>query len=397
MTIRTDSSRTVAASLAGFTLMFAVLAMPLPLNAEERALAIVNDEAATEAYWTPERLQSAKPMPLPGVSGVPQATAPESPPAGPIRIPAEPPTEPSPPSNNELFIPTSPGGQSQEDLSVVPEMFISGMTFTSSRLVTDTGAKLGAEKLTPYTMEGLLFFVVPSGTTCMSAGNYVCSATVQRPGIIATAGHCTSDGSSHPYQKWMFVPASRSGSAPFGKWNAKAGYTSGVWANGGCSQPNDQDVAVLVLAKNKKGQLVGKFTGTVGFSIPDLYSGQQVTVLGYPGNLDSGTKDHRTDAQANGGGGNTDIIGSDAGPGSSGGGWIVNFGAFAAGEPVSGASDTTQNELVAVTSYGPKGSVGFLGASILDSRYVQCTPLTTCAAQPSGLLNIACVNFPQFC
>jgi hypothetical protein len=107
-------------------------------------------------------------------------------------------------------------------------------------------------------------------------------------------------------------------------------FASTTWTSGGGSVPNDQDVAVIVLSK-KKGKLVGAFTGTAGFSVPDLFAGQEVTVLGYPGNIDSGAKDHRTDAQAAGGSGNTDIIGADAGKGSSGGGWITNFGVFGSG------------------------------------------------------------------
>ncbi|MFZ0888077.1 MAG: hypothetical protein WA005_06470 [Candidatus Binataceae bacterium] len=273
----------------------------------------------------------------------------------------------------------------------------SGLRFTSSRLVSDKVAALGAETETEFAIEGQLSFVVPPGAT-VKAGNYVCSATVQTPGIITTAGHCTEDGNGHAYKNWLFVPVTRSGSAPFGKWAYRTVFPSPTWASGGGTVPNDQDVAVIVFRKDKSGHRLGDYTGTAGFNIPDLYSGQQVTVLGYPCNIDNCAKDHRTDAQAAGGSGNTDIIGADAGGGSSGGGWIVNYGVFGKGQPASGVSDDGQNELVAVTSYGPTTGVGYLGASILDNRYIQCTPLKTCAGgHASAILNIACQDYPGAC
>ena len=39
----------------------------------------------------------------------------------------------------------------------------------------------------------------------------------------------------------------------------------------------------------------------------------------------------------------------------------------------------------------------YLGASILDGRYVQCTPLNTCNTSPTAILNYVCVNNPGYC
>jgi hypothetical protein len=80
----------------------------------------------------------------------------------------------------------------------MPEMFGAnpGYRFTSSRVTQDAVAALGAEAKYPNAIDGQLFFKIPAGTT-QPKGNYVCSATVQRPRIITTAGHCVSDGSGH--------------------------------------------------------------------------------------------------------------------------------------------------------------------------------------------------------
>jgi len=226
------------------------------------------------------------------------------------------------PSNAKLFTPLT-----RESESSVPEAFgSSGFRFTSSRLVTDAAASVGAESKYPYEIEGQLSFTIPAGTTCEKPGNYVCSATVQRRGIITTAGHCVSDGAGHFYKNWVFVPATRSGSPPFGKWTWKYVEVTGTWFHGGCSVPNAQDVAVLVLNPSASGALIGNVTGYAGFSIPDLYSGQHLTQLGYPCNLDSCSKDHRVDAQAVSGNNNTYVIGSDASGGVSGSGWLINYG-----------------------------------------------------------------------
>jgi V8-like Glu-specific endopeptidase len=387
----------VVPMLAGLGLLGATMAAARDAGAQGAPTVIVNsDEAGTIAYWTPERLASAKPIPLPMPSfEVVPRTEPEAPPQSQITLPGSPPAEQVLPDRELLYAPIA----GELDQPPVPFAVGSeGLYFTSSRLVDDAVAKLGAETDFLYAIEGRLFFTIPPGTS-NPPGNMACSATVQTVGIITTAGHCTADGNGHLYKNWMFVPATRSGSAPFGKWSFRSVWVSNTWATGGGTFPNDQDVAVIVLSKNRKGKRIGNLTGFVGFNIPDLFSGQHVTVLGYPGNIDNGVKDHRTDAQAAGGSGNTNIIGANSGGGASGGGWLINYGQAGKGEPVPGETDKAANNLVAVTSYGPTPATPlYIGASILDSRYVQCVPLNTCGGpSASALLNIACENSPGAC
>jgi V8-like Glu-specific endopeptidase len=353
-----------------------------------------NDQATTEAFWTAGRMAGAKAMPLPLASNVSISTEIENAPSSPISAPGGRPTISVPGAGTKLFTPIL----QQESNSVGPEMFGSqGLRFTSSRLITEAVASLGGEKTYPYAITGQLSFTIPAGTT-QPPGNYVCSATVQRLGVITTAGHCVSDGSGHFYTNWVFTPAIRSGTAPFGKWSWHQVVTTPTWHNGGGGVPNAQDVAVIALNPNLNGKKIGSLTGFAGFNIPDLYAGQHVSIIGYPCNLDSCAKDHRNDAQVFGGSNNTDIAGSDMSGGASGGGWLINYGQYATGEPPAGASDTNLLSLVAATSYGPIASgVLYLGASILDRRYVQCTPLNTCAASPTAILNYVCVHNPGFC
>jgi V8-like Glu-specific endopeptidase len=151
---------------------------------------IVNtDQTATEAFWTADHLMTAQPMPLPEASGIPLSSQIESAPSSQVSAPGGTPTLHAAPSSTQLFNPFS----REEEPAVEPEMFGSaGLRFTSSRLVTDAVASLGGETRYPYALTGQLFFKIGSST-------YVCSATVQRLGVITTAGHCVADGHGHFY------------------------------------------------------------------------------------------------------------------------------------------------------------------------------------------------------
>jgi V8-like Glu-specific endopeptidase len=401
-------SRRLSAIVALIAISATFALNPVKLCAQTTAGPVVTEtdqqDAAVQAYWTADRMANAKPVPLPraDVDLSSLSTAIGTPPASRISLPGNPGTASAPADASQLFTPVPresghPDGSLQlENGDVQPEMYGGeGLRYTSSRLVGNAVAS--AEKQYPYRMSGQLFFVVPPGIKGVPAGNYVCSATVQTVGVIVEAGHCVTDGNNHFYNSWVFVPAERNGAAPFGKWTAHQEYVSNTWNFGGGGVPNDQDVSAIVLNK-RLGNRIGNVVGWAGFSIPDLYGGQHVTVTAYPCNLDKCNIDHRTDAQASGGGGNTVIIGADGTGGSSGGGWFINYGEYAAGQPASGANDTTGNSIVGVTSYGPiNTTLQYSGASILDNRSVQCVPLNTCSREPSAVLNYACFHNAGAC
>ena len=125
-------------------------------------------------------------------------------------------------------------------------------------------AALGAEAKYPNAINGQLFFKVPAGTA-VPTGNYLCSATVQRPRIITTAGHCVSDGNGRFFKNWIFVPALRNGVGPFGTWKAAYVVVSNVWHLGGGGLPNAQDVASIELLDDAIGNRIADLTGYAGY------------------------------------------------------------------------------------------------------------------------------------
>ena len=106
--------------------------------------------------------------------------------------------------------------------------------------------------------------------------------------------------------------------------------------------------------------------------------GDEVTELGYPGNLDNGQRMEMTSAQVVGGSSSTGMIGSAQSHGSSGGPWVQDFGVPAVGQVISSSGT---NLVVGVTSYGPKVDQGqqYQGSSTLNNDYVSIMK-TVCVA-----------------
>ncbi len=252
-----------------------------------------------------------------------------------------------------------------------------GARFTTSRVFPDVSTVYY-----PYRTAGKLFFHDPR-----TGGNFVCSASVLRPRIIVTAGHCvthasTSSDSRYFYSNFVFVPAYNNGSAPYGVWTPSEEWVTNTWYFSDGSVPNQQDVAMLI-ANDQRSKL-GYITGWLGYYTNQL-GNNNVTMLGYPCNLDSCAKMQETFAQTfEYGGNNTDIYGSAMKGGASGGPWIQDFGIPPVGAP---AGLLGNNYLVAVTSYQPVNtSLMYLGASNLDSRFLSLLT-DACGAATSGNCN----------
>ena len=233
------------------------------------------------------------------------------------------------------------------------------LQFTSSQVYP-----VQADTSYPTRATGKLWFEKVPG----SGSWWVCSASMIKPGIVVTAGHCVSSGSGQWYGSFQFVPGYRSGTAPYGVWTSWATTTTtSEWFSGGGGVPNGGDYALIVFNKNSSGYRIGDYTGWLGWQYPSLI-GRQVSVLGYPNNLDSGAINHRIDAQTTSGSNNTGLWGSDMTGGSSGGGVVLNF-RKAYASSTTAPSDNGDNRLVSVVSYGPIATGPmYQGGAVFDAR-----------------------------
>ncbi|MBI3799300.1 MAG: trypsin-like serine protease [Deltaproteobacteria bacterium] len=333
-------------------------------------------QVPVEQYWTPRRLLNAKPVelhPQVGANGLPIAPQGLADTALPEGESGAPPSVKVPPNAGKVLIPPTLLPTLPVQTGVMPFATSNfGAYFTTSRVFP-----ANAVQKYPYSTAGKLFF------TIQGVGNFLCSASVLRPRIVVTAGHCVAEASTNPalrhfYTNWLFIPAYKNGKAPYGTWTVSGASVTNTWYFSDGSVPNAQDVGLLVMNDQFIGsavQRIGDVTGWLGWQTNAL-SNNHITVLGYPVNLDRGLKMAQTTAQTfESGGNNTYIYGSAMRGGVSGGPWIQDFGVQPVGAPpVVGGG----NLLIAVSSYGPVDTTPqFIGASNLDSRFVD-------------LLNAAC-------
>jgi V8-like Glu-specific endopeptidase len=208
------------------------------------------------------------------------------------------------------------------DDEVQPDAFgTGGIHFTSSRTYPRN-----QDWTYPSSTVGKLFIRTASGATGW------CSASVLRPGVVVTAGHCVHNGNcaaSGWYTGFTFVPGySRVGTTetrPLLTWdNWAEARTTSTWACGGGGVPNAGDWALIVFRPNSSGYRVGNYTGYLGYQYPSMI-GRHMTVLGYPGNHDSGNLMHRVDSMATNAGTNNGAFGSDMSGGSSGSPVVLNW------------------------------------------------------------------------
>jgi V8-like Glu-specific endopeptidase len=321
--------------------------------------------AAVAAYWTPERLASARPR-TPLISSAPEASFELQPSV--VRTSAGRPPDPRvvPNFQNLLYHPSfasepSPGS------GVAPNNDgVFNAHFTSSRVIP-----YGAVGIYPFRAAGKLFFSDSVG------GNFICSAFVISFRVVATAGHCVyqsdpSDPSPVGYfENFMFVPGFVNGIRPFGTWTAAFVRTTNTWIMGGGEVPNAADYAMMEMNDQVSNPMrIGSVTGFLGWQTANL-NPNHVSMFGYPADFDFGLLMHRVDADAfrNMAPNNVEY-GSDMTGGSSGGPWVQNFGEPSIGQ--TGGDNPGLNRVVGVTSYGytAPANAKVQGASVPDQRWV---------------------------
>lgn len=174
---------------------------------------------------------------------------------------------------------------------------------------------------------GKVFFTSNSGV------NYVCSGSALVSGnesVVWTAGHCVNEGPGAFYKNFLFVPAYRDGSAPYGKFAATQLLTTSGWLSSG---QWGVDLGAAVVGTNASGLTLSDAVAEVpivfgaprnqayriyGYPAAKKFSGQRLRVCQTAWSLDD------TSASPATMGAGCDMTG-----GSSGGPWITAEGAVA--------------------------------------------------------------------
>jgi V8-like Glu-specific endopeptidase len=303
MTTRTDDrparTRLAAALVAAFVLAApaAAAAAPAVLEAGDSA----RTAAEVRRYWTPQRMEKAKPVPVP-IAGAPRARA-------------------------------------ADEGSDAPVPRIGQISYTSGELTGTLSF--------PSRVHGKVFFSRPG------AGNFVCSGTAVDSfnlSTVFTAGHCIHYDATWS-TNFAFVPGYRNGNRPYGTWAATGESAPSQWVT---SENFSYDVGAAVVAENGSGQSLEEVIGARGILFNQPVSGA-VRSHGYPAQspfdgsklryCDStlGHHDPFTSAPQTMG------IGCDMNGGSSGGGWVIDDGGDGAVISVNSYTRLTTPEVM----YGP--------------------------------------------
>ena len=174
---------------------------------------------------------------------------------------------------------------------------------------------------------GKVFFTSNSGV------NYVCSGTAilsANESVVWTAGHCVNEGPGAFYKNFLFVPAYRDGTAPYGKFTSSNLLTTSGWQTSG---EWGVDVGAAVVGTNGSGltladavaeaPLVFNATRAQGYKLygypaAKKFSGQRMRVCDTTWLMDD------TFATPDTMGASCDMTG-----GSSGGAWVTSTGSVA--------------------------------------------------------------------
>jgi hypothetical protein len=232
----------------------------------------------------------------------------------------------------------------------------------------------------PWRTTGYLYFSTGANT------HGACSASMIAPGLLVTAAHCVYNFGTNSGAGWhtnyVFYPAlADSSTFIYGTWTATTEYISSTYYNGSdtCLQKGvscNNDIAIIVMAKNSSGKLPGNVLGWYGYgwngySFVGSFGGASlasITQLGYPGAFDGGNTMERNDGiggfYSNGNLKQT-ILGSPMTPGASGGPWLVNFGAQPTVSALANLGSSASMSVVGVTSWDTTA----LGSNVMGASW----------------------------
>lgn len=347
------------------------------------SLEIKNNNADILQYWTPERLKNAKPLtPMIDENAVIPDIINNQKDVGVSGRGKGPRLKDTSQFLEQLYAPSDDHIEpnKKDPGPIIPNNAGSfGKQFSSTRIFpmfTGGNAQFSADRAYPRRTVGKLFFTEPG------VGDFVCSASVLRPRVVVTAGHCVHKGSGGQagfFTNWVFIPSFRSGVAPFGSWTPRYVTVTTTWATGNGIVPNAADYAMFEM-NDKNSIKIGTVTGYLGYFTLKL-NNNHADLLGYPCNLDNCQKMHDVTAQsATAVSPNNVTYGSDMRGGSSGGPWVQNFGELASGQ--TGGTNPGLNQIIGITSWGYESTAPKVqGSSIPDTRF---------AGSANSLLTIVC-------
>lgn len=190
------------------------------------------------AFWTPQRMREAKPLPVER-SRLPVTGAARRDRGKPQRVAAE-----------AARLSLAGSGFEQVPDPTGPEYRVNGAVFLS--LGPFGGARCSG--------------------TAVSSGNQ---------SVVFTAAHCINSGGSNGRWfpgRWVFVPGYRYGQRPFGVFPARWIDTTRQWRRSGSE---NFDVGAAVVGRNARGELLGEAVGGDGIAF-NLKARQTFDVHGYP-------------------------------------------------------------------------------------------------------------------
>jgi hypothetical protein len=234
------------------------------------------EAARTLRYWTPARMESARPL--------------------------------------ELVL----DARGKPDLRFGRPAPLAGASFLTVR----------TPEVPPYSFNGRIFIRIGNKRGYCS-GTAINSLTRQ---LVLTAGHCVNAGAEFRGNLWfrdlLFVPAYSAGKAPFGAFPAKRSkvFAAPQWTN---RNNADFDVGAFLTRPNNRGINVADAVGGGATIALDLTRRQRYASFGYPGNVKrlqgcnaAYTGDDRLSFPLPGP--PTLGIGCQWAPGASGGAWLVD-------------------------------------------------------------------------
>ncbi len=143
---------------------------------------------------------------------------------------------------------------------------------------------VGTPEAPPYSVNGRIFIKVGNRRGYCS-GTAIDSPTRQ---LVLTAGHCVNAGAEFRgnlwFRKTLFVPAYTAGKAPFGAFPAKRSkiFAAPQWTN---RSNSDFDVGAFLTQPNNRGINVADAVGGGAAIALDLPRNQRFASFGYPGNV----------------------------------------------------------------------------------------------------------------